>query len=67
MAVHVGRSAGASRCNVEPVGLVVSGCAAAELEDGTIHELPAGTLFHIPADPPKPALGPAADSWFFGG
>jgi hypothetical protein len=45
--VHVGPSVGASRCNVEHVGLVLSGCATAATEDGTstIHELRPGMLF----------------------
>ena len=55
--VHVGPGVGASRCNVEHVGLVLSGCATAAKEDGAIHELRAGTLFHIPGGPP------GHDSW----
>lgn len=55
--VHVGPSVGASRCNVEHVGIVLSGCATAAMEDGTIHELRAGTLFYIPPGPP------GHDSW----
>ena len=45
--LHVGPSVGASRCNVEHVGMVVSGCATAAMEDGTVHEMRAGTLFYI--------------------
>jgi quercetin dioxygenase-like cupin family protein len=40
------------------VGLVLSGTATAAFEDGTIHELRAGTMFCIP---PKPH-----DSWVVG-
>jgi uncharacterized RmlC-like cupin family protein len=60
--VHVGPSVGASRCHVEHVGLVLSGCATAAMEDGTgtIHELRAGTLFYIPPGPP------GHDSWVVG-
>jgi len=58
--VHVGPGVGASRCNVEHVGLVLSGCATAAMEDGTIHELSAGTLFSIPPGPP------GHDSWVVG-
>jgi hypothetical protein len=58
--VHVGPSVGASRCNVEHVGLVLSGCATAAMEDGTIHELRVGTLFYIPPGPP------GHDSWVVG-
>jgi hypothetical protein len=31
--VHVGPTVGAARCNVEHVGLVLSGCATAAMED----------------------------------
>src|SRR6202140_820084 len=50
--VHVGPSVGTSRCNVEHVGLVLSGCAIAAMEDGTVHELRAGVLFYVPPGPP---------------
>jgi hypothetical protein len=55
---HVGPSVGAARCTVEHVGLVVSGTATAAFDDGTIVELRAGELFHIPARP--------HDSWVVG-
>jgi hypothetical protein len=55
---HVGPSLGLSRCPVEHVGLVVSGIATAEFEDGEVTELRAGDLFHI---------GPVPhDSWVVG-
>jgi hypothetical protein len=53
----VGEAVGATRCQVEHVGLVISGCATAAMADGTIHELRAGDLFHIPPD---------HDSWVVG-
>ena len=56
--VHVGPSVGAERCTVEHVGLVVSGCATAAFEDGTVVELRRGSLFHIAARP--------HDSWVVG-
>jgi len=56
----VGPTVGASRCNVEHVGLVISGCATAAMDDGTIHELSPGTLFYIPPGPP------GHDSWVVG-
>jgi putative transposase len=37
--VHVGPGVGAQRCNVEHIGLVLSGCATAAIENGPIHEL----------------------------
>jgi len=55
--LHVGPGVGASRCNVEHVGLVISGCATAAMEDGTVYELSPGTLFYIP---------PGHDSWVVG-
>jgi quercetin dioxygenase-like cupin family protein len=55
---HVGPSVGASHCNVEHVGLVLSGTATAAFGDGRIIELRAGELFHIPAEP--------HDSWVVG-
>jgi hypothetical protein len=58
--VHVGPTVGASRCNVEHVGMVLSGCATAAMEDGTIQELCVGTLFYIPPGPP------GHDSWVVG-
>jgi hypothetical protein len=58
--VDIGRGTGAPYCNTEHVGLVLSGCATAAMEDGTIHELRAGTLFYIPPGPP------GHDSWVIG-
>ena len=56
--VHVGPNVGARLCDVEHVGLVVSGTAAVGFEDGTVVELRAGSLFHIAATP--------HDSWVVG-
>jgi hypothetical protein len=56
--LHVGPKLGQPRCTVEHVGLVLSGTATAAFDDGTVHELTAGTLFHIPAT--------AHDSWVVG-
>ena len=55
---HVGASVGATHCTVEHIGLVLSGHATAVMRDGTIHDLVAGTLFYIPAEP--------HDSWVVG-
>lgn len=46
--VHVGPSVGATHCNVEHLGIVLSGCATAAMADGRIYELRAGSLFYIP-------------------
>jgi uncharacterized cupin superfamily protein len=40
--------------------MVISGCATAAMEDGTVHELRPGTLFYIPLGPP------GHDSWVVG-
>ncbi len=58
--VDVGAALGQTRCNVEHVGLVVSGCATAAMEDGVVHEMRAGDLFYIPPGPP------GHDSWVVG-
>jgi hypothetical protein len=53
---HVGGSPDA-RCQVEHVGLVVSGQAAVLMDDGTEQVLKPGYLFHI---------APGHDSWVVG-
>ena len=55
---HVGPGTGSSRCTVEHIGLVVSGTASAAFDDGSVVELRAGDLFHIPPVP--------HDSWVVG-
>jgi hypothetical protein len=45
------------RCNVEHVGLVLSGCATAAMEDGTVYELRTEMLFHITPDLPVTTVG----------
>jgi hypothetical protein len=55
---HVGSALGLTRCQVEHVGLVVSGVATAAFDDGTVIELRAGELFYIPPLP--------HDSWVVG-
>ncbi len=55
---HVGRPLGKERCEVEHVGLVVSGVATAAFADGRIIEMHAGELFYIPPAP--------HDSWVVG-
>jgi len=55
---HVGPSVGATRCNVEHVGLVLSGTAAVAFDDGRAVELRAGELFYVPPMP--------HDSWVIG-
>ncbi|HZQ92614.1 MAG TPA: cupin domain-containing protein [Terriglobales bacterium] len=55
--VHVGKALGKSFCDVEHVGVVVSGHAVAAMRDGRIIDLRAGDIFHI---------GPEHDSWVVG-
>ena len=55
---HVSPIAGAPLCNVEHVGMVISGCAMAAMEDGSKVELAPGSLFYIPPVP--------HDSWVIG-
>jgi quercetin dioxygenase-like cupin family protein len=45
---HVGAALGRRSCDVEHVGLVVSGRATAEMDDGRVIETKAGDLFYIP-------------------
>ena len=54
---HVGKALGQTHCQVEHVGMVVSGCATAAMLDGTVHEMRAGDIFYIP---------PGHDSWVVG-
>jgi len=55
---HVGPTVGATRCNVEHVGLVLSGTATAAFDDGRVIELRTGEFFYIPPIP--------HDSWVVG-
>ena len=54
---HVGTATGEDFCEVEHVGLVVSGSAAVKMRDGTRYELTPGDLFFVP---------PGHDSWVIG-
>src|SRR3990170_198433 len=53
----VGRALGSASCLVEHVGMVVSGCATAAMDDGTIIEMRPGDVFYVP---------PGHDSWVVG-
>lgn len=55
---HIGPGLGQRFCEVEHVGMVVSGVATAAFADGRVVELRAGDLFHIPPVP--------HDSWVVG-
>jgi hypothetical protein len=53
----VGGAEGEAFCDVEHVGLVVSGRAGVRMRDGTEHELTPGDLFYVK---------PGHDSWVVG-
>jgi hypothetical protein len=55
---HVGPGVGATRCNIEHVGLVLSGTATVAFDNGSVFELQAGELFYVPPIP--------HDSWVVG-
>jgi quercetin dioxygenase-like cupin family protein len=55
--VHVGAGTGAKSCQVEHVGMVLSGRATAAMDDGRVFEMKAGDLFYI---------APGHDSWVVG-
>jgi len=54
---HVGPLVGKTSCDVEHVGMVVSGRAVAEMNDGRVVEMRAGDVFYI---------APRHDSWVVG-
>ncbi|MEA2376822.1 MAG: hypothetical protein QOD13_729 [Thermoleophilaceae bacterium] len=54
---HVGAASGQSLCQVEHVGLVLSGEAAVRMEDGTERVMRPGEFFYVP---------PGHDSWVVG-
>jgi quercetin dioxygenase-like cupin family protein len=55
---HVGPGVGAARCEVEHVGVVLSGTATVAFEDGRVVELTEGSLIYVPPVP--------HDSWVVG-
>ena len=55
--VDVGQGLGKKTCDVEHVGLVISGRATAAMNDGRIVEMKAGDIFYI---------APGHDSWVVG-
>jgi quercetin dioxygenase-like cupin family protein len=54
---HIAPTAGTASCQVEHVGLVLSGQAIAKMDDGTEWLMKAGDFFHVP---------PGHDSWVVG-
>ena len=55
--LHVGAATGAKSCQIEHVGMVLSGRATAAMDDGRVFEMKAGDLFYI---------APGHDSWVVG-
>jgi quercetin dioxygenase-like cupin family protein len=53
----IGQALGRQSCDVEHVGIVISGSATAAMDDGQVFEMKAGDLFYIP---------PGHDSWVIG-
>jgi len=54
---HVGRALGKTSCDVEHVGMVVTGSATAAMDDGRVVEMKPGDIFYIE---------PGHDSWVIG-
>jgi quercetin dioxygenase-like cupin family protein len=54
---HMGKGTGETSCQVEHVGLVLAGAAAAKIDDGTEKILREGDFFYVP---------PGHDSWVVG-
>jgi hypothetical protein len=54
---HVGRPLGKTWCDVEHIGLVISGRAEVAMQDGRVIEIKSGDIFYI---------GPGHDSWVVG-
>jgi len=55
--VDVGAASNQTLCQVEHVGMVISGCATAAMSDGKVIEMKAGDIFYVP---------PGHDSWVVG-
>ncbi|MDG1865915.1 MAG: hypothetical protein P8I76_07695 [Woeseiaceae bacterium] len=55
---HIGAELNKSYCDVEHLGMVISGKATAVAPDGSVTNLTPGDIFYIPADP--------HDSWVVG-
>ena len=55
--MHVGRATGAASCSVEHVGMVISGRATAEMDNGRAFEMKPGDVFYI---------APGHDNWVVG-
>jgi len=54
----VGPNVGATRCDVEHLGMVIAGRATVSFDDGKVWELTPGSVFYVPPEP--------HDSWVLG-
>jgi mannose-6-phosphate isomerase-like protein (cupin superfamily) len=54
---HIGEAVGKKSCDVEHIGLVLSGRAVVAMDDGTVVEMKPGDLFYA---------APGHDSWVVG-
>jgi quercetin dioxygenase-like cupin family protein len=54
---HVGKAMELTKCSIEHVGMVVSGCATAAMKDGRVIEMCPGDVFYVP---------PGHDTWVVG-
>lgn len=55
--VHVGHASGKKSCDVEHIGIVISGRATAAMDNGRVVEMNPGDIFYI---------APGHDSWVVG-
>jgi mannose-6-phosphate isomerase-like protein (cupin superfamily) len=55
--VDVGRALGKTSCDVEHVGVVLSGCADVTMNDGRVFEMRQGDIFYIAAGHDSSVVG----------
>ena len=54
--VHVGKMTGARSCAIEHIGMVISGCATAAMDDGRVIEIKAGDVSWVVGNEPYVSL-----------
>jgi quercetin dioxygenase-like cupin family protein len=55
--VDVGGALGKKSCDVEHLGIVLSGCADVTMDDGRVFEIREGDIFYIPAGHDSSVVG----------
>ncbi len=55
--LDVGKALGKTSCDVEHVGIVLSGCADVTMDDGRVFEIKEGDIFYIAAGHDSSVLG----------